>query len=307
MTQRILPHQGNKNYVAYVGMETDLIFNHGIDLPGGFASFPLLEKPDTRALMLTYSVRQIELAESAGCGTILETATWLASRDRAPEGYTPQSLAAVNRDAVALMVEARKSAKGPSDILISGCVGPRSDGYLPTEQMSVDESIEYHTEQISSLRNTAIDLISGYTLTYVAEAIGIARAALSAGYPVVISLTVETDGRLPTGTNLHEAIDAIDAETESQVAYFMVNCAHPDHFSDTLIGHPRLRGVVVNASRCSHAELDEIKELDDGNPDELGAEIASMIRQNPKIVVFGGCCGTDFRHLSAMAREVALS
>ena len=302
MTELDLTHESAGRFIAYVGMETDLIFNQGIELPGGFASFPLLEDPGTRALVQSYSTRHIELASKYGFGTILETATWLASRDRAPEGYTPEALAKVNRDAVELLVQTR-NASNAENVLISGNVGPQSDGYLPTEQMSADDAQAYHAEQIGHFPKE-LDVVSGYTLTYAAEAIGIARAAKAAGFPVVISLTVETDGQLPTGQSLGEAIDEIDSATGNYVSYFMVNCAHPDHFKSSLTAHPRLQGVVVNASRCSHAELDEAEELDDGNPHELGGEIAEILGSNPEMKVFGGCCGTDFRHLEAMAREV---
>jgi S-methylmethionine-dependent homocysteine/selenocysteine methylase len=79
-----------------------------------------------------------------------------------------------------------------------------------------------------------VDLISGYTLAYSAEAIGIVRTAKLFGLPVVIAFTVETDGCLPTGVSLEEAITQVDAATGGYAAYFMINCAHPDHFGNVL-------------------------------------------------------------------------
>ena len=151
------------------------------------------------------------------------------------------------------------------------------------------------------------DFISGYTLAYTQEAIGIARAAKRANLPVVISFTVETNGCLPTGTLLQEAIETVDHATDAYPSYYMINCAHPDHFQNILSDAPwmnRLKGIVANASRCSHAELDEAAELDDGNPTELGQQLANIHRNYPHINILGGCCGTDMRHITCIAQAI---
>jgi S-methylmethionine-dependent homocysteine/selenocysteine methylase len=86
----------------------------------------------------------------------------------------------------------------------------------------------------------------------------------------------------------------------------MINCAHPSHFEDVLATDApwvrRIRGLRANASRKSHAELNESTELDDGNPEELGREYAAFRQRHPQITVLGGCCGTDDRHVDAIAR-----
>ncbi len=300
-----LPHQTDRIYLAWVGMETDLIFNKGIDLPG-FASFPLLEKPDTRALLTSYITDQIALASAQGCGLILETPTWMANRDRARTlGYDDAQLSAVNRDAVGFM-NAIRAGHPETDILISVNIGPRDDAYVPGATMTPGEAEAYHALQINSLEGTALDLVSGYTLSNSGEAIGIARAAGRRNMPCVISFTVETDGRLPSGQTLDDAIAETDAQTNASPAYYMINCAHPDHFADTLTGNPRIQGVVANASRCSHAELDEATELDDGDPAELATQIATLVARHPQIRVIGGCCGTDMRHMEQMAQRITV-
>jgi homocysteine S-methyltransferase len=125
-----------------------------------------------------------------------------------------------------------------------------------------------------------------------------------ADIPAAVSFTVETDGRLPTGQPLHEAIDQVDAETSSGAAYFMVNCAHPTHFADALeydgAWRQRLVGLRANASSKSHAELDESTELDEGDPQDLGARHAALRDRLPNVTVLGGCCGTDARHVAAI-------
>lgn len=289
-------------FLAWTGMETDLIFNCGVDLPG-FASFPLLERAETRAIVLDYYRAQIRLAAEFGLGTILESTTWMANLDRAaPLGYGAGQLAEINCDAIALMTEAR-AAETHAPVVLSANVGPRGDGYGEGD-MSAAQAEAYHRPQIAALARTNVDVVSAYTMTNAAEAIGIVRACASLGLPVVVAFTVETDGRLPDGQPLAEAIAATDAATDAAAAYYMVNCAHPEHFDTVLNGSHRLKGLVVNASRCSHAELDEAETLDDGNPEELGAQIGALARAYPEICVVGGCCGTDMRHLRHMARAV---
>lgn len=289
--------------LAYAGMETDLMFTHGIDLPG-FASYPLLETEDGRALIQRYLKDMIALGDASGTGVILESPTWVANRDRgAAIGYSPEQLKQLNQQAIALMAELRAEA-GDVPTIISANIGPRVDAYAPKDQMNADEAERYHSEQISALAETEIDIVSGYTLAYSTEAIGIVRAAQRFGLPVVIAFTVETDGRLPTGVPLEIAISEVDAATDEYAAYFMINCAHPDHFASILEDRPwiqRVKGIVANASRCSHAELDEAKALDDGDPVELGKQLSDIRHRFPHIRVLGGCCGTDMRHMKQIA------
>lgn len=289
--------------LAYVGMETDLIFNRGVDLPG-FASYPLLESKEGRELLEGYLKDMIALGNESGTGVILESPTWVANRDRAAAlGYKPNALRDLNQQAVALMAEVR-AANGDVPTIISANLGPRDDAYAPEAQMTPWEAEDYHSEQISALADTAVDVISGYTLAYPAEAIGIVRAARRYGLPVVIAFTVETDGKLPIGITLEDAVSQVDAATDGYAAYFMINCAHPDHFKTVLEDRPwmqRVRGIVANASRCSHAELDEAEELDDGDPIELAQQLSEIRRMFPHIMVLGGCCGTDMRHMAKIA------
>lgn len=290
-------------FLAYTGMETDLIFNQGVDLPG-FASYPLLKSTEGRELLKGYLKDLIALGKEADAGVILESPTWVANRDRgAAIGYSSDELKKLNQDAISLMAAVR-SESDHSPTVLSANIGPREDAYAPETQMTSDQAERYHAEQISILAETDVDVISGYTLAYPSEAIGLIRAARRFRLPVVIAFTVETDGRLPTGESLAQAISEVDAATDGYAAYFMINCAHPEHFSSVLEGAPwmqRIRGIIANASRRSHAELDEAEELDDGNPTELGAQLADIRRRFPHIQVLGGCCGTDMRHMSQIA------
>ena len=283
------------------GMETTLIFHEGLDLPD-FASFVLLENEAGREALRAYYRRYIEIARFRGVEIILDTPTWRANRDWGERlGYSPEALSDVNRRAVELLEELRSR-----EVVVSGCVGPRGDGYEVGAAMSAGEAESYHAPQVETFAGTSADLVSALTLTYADEAIGIVRAASAAEVPVVISFTVETDGRLPTGQALGDAIEQVDTETGAAAAYFMVNCAHPTHFAEALEGEwlERLRGVRANASKKSHAELDEAEELDEGDPAELAERYRELRERLPRLSVVGGCCGTDHRHIDAICVAV---
>ncbi len=281
-------------WLNWVGVETDLIFNKGVDLPN-FASFPLLETEDGRGLLRAYYADLCEIGRSHGCGVVLESCTWMASSERGgPLGYDTDALERVNQSAIQLMEPFR--AEG---VLVSGNIGPCGDGYVAGSATQAQYAA-YHGPQIASFAQTSADLITGMTIPTVAEAAGLIEAAQAVEKPIAISFVVETDGCLPDGTPLMEAIASCDDQTEGQAAFFMVNCAHPDHMAPAFAGKvsPRLQGAIANASRCTHAELDEAEVLDDGDPHELGGQMAALRRTYPQLAVLGGCCGTDLRHIS---------
>jgi S-methylmethionine-dependent homocysteine/selenocysteine methylase len=296
---------GTGLFVTDGGLETELIFHHGLDLPC-FAAFPLLENPDTCARLRRYYDGYLAIARDHGAGFVIETPTWRANPDWAGQlGYSPEQLDAANRAAVSLAEEVRAVAAADGiTAVVSGCVGPRGDGYDPGIAMTPEEAERYHSVQIGTFATTSADQVTAITMTNAEEAIGIVRAASAAGIPAAISFTVETDGRLPTGQPLHEAIEQVDAATGASAAYFMVNCAHPTHFADALAPdgawRRRLVGLRANASMRSHAELDEATELDEGDPVDLGARHAALRDRLPAVTVLGGCCGTDARHVAAI-------
>jgi homocysteine S-methyltransferase len=295
---------GDRLFLADGGLETDLIFTRGVDLPL-FASFPLLDTDDGRAALRDYFEPFLALAEEQGAGFVLDTATWRANADWGPQlGYERADLERVNRDAVAFALELRDGAgDGPAPIVVNGVIGPRGDGYVAGDQMTAVEAEAYHALQADAFAAAGADMLTAVTMTYAEEAIGIARAAAAAGLPCAISFTVETDGRLPSGQPLGGAIAAVEAATNAGPAYYMVNCAHPTHFAHVVadLGDlaGRIGGLRVNASSKSHAELDEATELDAGDPEALEREHAALLAHLPNACVLGGCCGTDARHVAA--------
>ena len=287
------------------GLETSLVFLDGLDLPC-FAAFPLLGKEDGRERLGRYFRQYLDIAEQHGVGFVLDTPTWRANPDWAGKlGFSSEALSIANRQAVAWARElaAPYMARGMV-VLVNGVVGPRGDGYRADTSMKPAEAEDYHSGQIKAFRDAGADMVSAVTMTYSQEAAGIACAAMAVGLQPVISFTVETDGRLPSGESLKDAIEMVDEETDGAPAYFMINCAHPSHFDAVLAGGgrwlSRIRGVRANASAKSHAELDAATELDPGDPVDLGRRYRAMRDRFGHIGVLGGCCGTDSRHIAAI-------
>jgi len=302
-----LPQLGGDLFLTDGGLETTLIFLEGQELPH-FAAFHLFKTPEGANALRKYFRVYGALARTFSTGLVLETPTWRANPDWADKlGYSADALADVNRKSVRLLEEIRSEYEtNRTPIVISGCLGPRGDGYIPDTAMSITDAENYHRVQIQTFAETAADLVTAITMNYVEEAVGIARAARRSNVPVVISFTVETDGKLPTGQALGDAIKQVDDATTGYPAYFMINCAHPSHFDKVIRGDEawavRIRGLRANASKMSHAELNEAPTLDAGDPSELGQEYAALRKRQLKYLnVMGGCCGTDDRHVEQIA------
>lgn len=305
--RQALPQLAGDIFLTDGGIETTLIFHDCLDLPE-FAAFDLLRQEEGREALWRYFESYASLAVQHSVGFILESATWRANPDWGKKlGYSAEMLDEANREAIRLLVEVREvHASESSPMVVSGCVGPRGDGYDPGNQMTPDEATEYHSTQIETFSATEADIITAITMTHTEEAVGVARAAAANGMPSVISFTVETDGRLPTGQSLGEAIEQVDDSSDVVPAYYMINCAHPSHFAGSLAGGAgwveRVRGIRANASTMSHAELDEAQELDDGDPVELAQQYRALVGLFGHINVLGGCCGTDHRHLEEICK-----
>jgi homocysteine S-methyltransferase len=282
------------------GLETVLVFDEGIDLPH-FAAFPLVDSDDGRAALRRYYTPFLELARDRGVPLVLSAPTWRANADWARLlGYEDDELASVNRRAVEFL---EVMAADYDDVAVEGSVGPRSDAYNPTFLMDPDEAERYHAAQLRTFADAGCAQATALTLTYPDEAVGIARAAKAAGIPIVLGFTVETDGRLPSGDSIEDAILAVDNATDGAAEFFVINCAHPTHFADALPegdARTRIRGLRANASRLSHAELDEAEELDSGDPVDLAERYVALRGDLPNLEVVGGCCGTDIRHVTAI-------
>ncbi len=303
-----LPQLNGREFLTDGGLETTLIFHQGMELPH-FASFDILNDPYGEAILKEYYENYIEIARKHGMGFVLESPTWRASRDWGYLlGYSAESLTEINHKAIAQLEQIRSSFEEEQmPMVVSGCIGPRGDGYLPDKMMSVSEALEYHSEQIRVLGETNADMISAFTINYSNEAIGMALAAMENQMPIVIGFTVETDGKLPSGESLKKAIDLVDKSTGDYPVYYMINCAHPTHFRSVLEiegkWKNRIMAIRANASKKSHAELDQSDHLDSGDKCELARGYAELRKLLPNLKVIGGCCGTDHTHIEEICRS----
>jgi homocysteine S-methyltransferase len=304
-----LPQLGDSLFLTDGGLETTLVFHEGLDLLH-FAAFVLLKSEEGTVVLRRYFERYVEVARAHEVGLVLETPTWRANPDwGARLGYDAATLGEANRRGVSLLLEIRQAFESPhTPIVISGNLGPRGDGYLPGARMTAAEARAYHAPQIDTFAGTDADMVAALTMNYPEEAIGIVLAARAARMPVAISFTTETDGRLPSGATLGDAIAQTDDATDGYAAYYMLNCAHPTHvepaFAEPGSWRDRIRGLRANASRKSHAELDESTEIDMGDPEELGAQYRQLRGVIGRLSVAGGCCGTDHRHVDAIGRAL---
>ena len=304
-----LPQLGDTIFITDGGLETVLIFQKDIELPM-FAAFDLLNSADGIEKLKDYYMPYIELALSNRSGLILDTATWRASNGWGEKlGYSAREIRQFNQLSVAILQTMRdRYANAASPMVINGAIGPRDDGYQPQSKMDAIAAQAYHRHQVEAFAASPADMVTAVTMTYADEAIGIANAAKNAGLPVAISFTVETDGGLPDGTTLEQAITTVDDATSQAPVYYMINCAHPSHFEHALHHREawtdRIFGVRANASPKSHAELDEADELDDGDPREFGRLYVHLRERLRNLRVVGGCCGTDHRHIGELCRNL---
>ncbi len=302
--------KSDRFYLTDGGLETFMVFDKGYDLPC-FSAAVLLETEGGRAELSAYFDRFIGLAKADERGYVLDVPTWRSGMAWAEAlGKSALEQMQVNTEAVRFVEAIRAQQETEAcPILLNGLVGPAGDAYAPGTLLSESEALDTHAPQIAALAGAGVDLISALTLTHSEEAVGIVRAAQKANVPLAIAFTLETDGNLPSGQPLGEAIAQVDSATANGPIYYMINCAHPDHFRDKLSGNAdwlaRIGGLRCNASRLSHAELDAAEELDDGDPQELGRLNADLLEMLPNVRVFGGCCGTDHRHVECMSHHAS--
>lgn len=303
-----LPDGPKSPFMTDGGLETTLVFHDGIDLPD-FAAFPLLDNVAGRSSLRRYYAPYLDIAQSRGLGIVLDTPTWRANPDWGMRlGYDGEALIEANVAAVRFVSDLG-AERASVPVVVNGVIGPRGDGYVVGESMSEAEAARYHSLQVRAFAEAGVDLVTAVTMTYSGEAVGVVLAAMEAEMPVVVGFTVETDGRLPSGMTIGEAIAEVDAATGNGPAWYMINCAHPSHFVDALSADAewlgRIKAIRANASRMSHAELDEAPELDRGNPAELASDYVALHKALPDLRVVGGCCGTDHDHIDRICEALA--
>ena len=320
MTQAAAKLLSERQFLTAGGTETYLVFQQQFPMRD-FCAFEIFEHEDALSkLEDQYLYPLISAVDAHGHGLLLDALVWRAHPDYIEAlGYPPSDLSRLNelaleRTRAAVDVWREREQRNAEDfpVLITADIGPRGDGYRVDDAPSSEAARAYHRAQLEVLAGADTDAVCAWTMTNANEAIGIAQAAAEFELPIIISPTVETDGRLPDGTTLREFIHRVDDATEAAPVFYTVNCAHPTHLMPTLDAASvrnedwlnRFQGFRANSSKKSHEELDNSTELDRGNPHELAEEVAAMTRaHNLKLV--GGCCGTDMEHIAEIARATS--
>ncbi|MEP7314655.1 MAG: homocysteine S-methyltransferase family protein [Pseudomonadota bacterium] len=304
-----LPQHDGRRMTSAGGFETWLQYVDGFKLRH-FCGFELLNDARGVSCLKAYHRGVVEAAVANGFGVINEGLHYRASRDWGELiGFSREALEEINIRGIDFYKDfAREYASPETPMIVGGVIGPRGDAYNVGRLPDSTEAEDYHSEQILTFRKAGADVVTAMTFSSVEEAIGVARAARAAEMPVVISFLVAKGGKLKGGESLEDAISSVDSATDSAPAYYMINCTHPTEFEPGLTPGNwtgRLGGFLPNAVAMETLDLCKLGHLEDGDPEELGAQMAGLARRFPHVNVWGGCCGTDGRHIAQIARQVS--
>lgn len=266
---------------------------------------------DTKRRALEEICREyLEIGRQFGLPLLMSTPTWRASRERiAAAGLAGRDL---NADNAAFLEQLRSSYQEYADkVLICGLMSCKGDAYQPGEALSVEQAAVFHAWQAKKLAATTVDLILASTLPSLSEATGLALALAATGKPYLISFVVRPTGTLLDGTPLQEAVAAIDATANPKPLAFMINCTHVSFARSALLHEvnssayvrQRVIGLLANTAALSPEYLDNSSHLVEEEPEAFGASVAAL-GQELGLKILGGCCGTDGRHLTALARRL---
>ena len=303
-----LPQLNNKNMITCWGMGTWLQFADGFDAPH-FTTFQWLENPKSLQALRDFHRKVARAAVSSGFGVVTDGLHYRTSRDWCElAGYSERQMIDANFREIEFCKEIAAEFDSPETPMpLGGAIGPRGDAYDKGHVMGAAEAEDYHSEQIGILKDAGADLITAATFTSVDEAVGVIRASVALDMPVAVSFTLTTEGVLLSGMTLQDAIEQTDAQTDNGAAYFTVNCAHPTEIEPALQGGDwgkRLLGFMPNAVSLEKGQLCSLGHIEDGDPVELGQQMGSFAKRFPHMRVWGGCCGTDARHIGEICRSV---
>ncbi len=238
------------------------------------------------------------------------TDTWRANIARLKESGMENT--DVNGNCVRFLQEIVAEYGEYSDkVCIGGLIGCKGDAYRPEEALSELEAADFHSFQIDALARAGVDFLFAATIPSAGEAAGIANAMAASGLPYAISFVLNRQGRILDGTSLNEAISHIEGLSARPTLFYMANCCHPTFLEAALKelatkdAHllKRLIGLQANTSSRDANELDNLGFMDSEDSDRF-ADLMLGVHQNFNLKILGGCCGTDDRHISAIAERL---
>ena len=241
---------------------------------------------------------------------ILTASTWRAQPERiAAAGCADR---AVNADNLRLLQDLRQATGSySSQVMIGGLVGSRGDAYQPRAALSLADAHRYHAQQAEELAQAGADFLLGITLPALSEALGLGAALADTRRPYLLSFVVRPNGTLLDGTSLDIAINLIDQQTQPRPVGYLINCTHPD-FAYAALTHPvhcspatrqRFIGILANTAALSPEALDGHAYLQSADP-AVFASAMMRLHNELGLKILGGCCGTDDRHIRAIAQRM---
>lgn len=303
------PREDGLLYLTEGGTETEVMYRHGHALRE-FAMFELMDNPQAVDDLRDMYRRYLETAAKHGFGAMISGFDYRASPDwGAKLGYSAEALREMQLKCIDFLQEVSMPYTDELPrVAIAGCVGPRGDAYSLNRTITAETAEEYHSTQMETLKECGVDLVWAATINNIPEAVGISRAAASAGLPVNIAFTLTSDHRLRSGPSLKEAVEATDAEAGSaRPDSFGINCSHPDEFEPALEPGDwtrRIRSLRPNAAKMDKVSLCKLGHIEEGDPEELGRQMGDLARRLPEVDIWGGCCGSWDKHLDRIARHV---
>jgi S-methylmethionine-dependent homocysteine/selenocysteine methylase len=298
----------NKLFLTEAGIETELMYKWGFEIPH-FAMFALLENDQIVSTLRGMYRSYLDVAAKHEMSFLMGGFDYRASPDWAELlGYGPEALKEANLRC--LDFHRQMGAEYASDVpeaVTMGCVGPRGDAYQLNRTISEAEAEDYHSVQLTTLRDAKVPLVYAATFNNIPEAVGVVRAARRLGLPIALSFSLDSNSKLKSGPSVKEAIEAVDEATDRAPEFYAINCSHPVEFEPALEPGSwieRLRNLRPNASKMEKIALCKLGHLEEGDPIELGQLMGQLAKRYPHMDIWGGCCGTGEVHLEEIARNV---
>lgn len=278
----------------------------GLDINGPVSMADLVYEEKGRIALATLWKEYMGIAQRYQLPFIATTPTRRANKERVRmAGYDE----AIIEDNVNFLREIKESSS--VEMYIGGLMGCKGDAYTGDGALSVEQAIDFHRWQADLFKSAGVDFLYAGIMPVLAEAMGMATVMSEMDIPYIISFTIQKDGKLIDGHTIDYAIRFIDDNVANKPIGYMTNCVHPDivykalshTFNQTEAIHSRFIGIQANTSALTYQELDGAKDLQTSSPDDLAKDMMTL-KSDYHFKIFGGCCGTDQRHIEEIAKLI---
>lgn len=292
------------------GIETRVMFETDVALPAHVGAAGLVEDPAGGPVLRRIYESYVAAARPSRLPVIIGTPTFRASPNFVRRAGLDVAGATrrLNASAAAMHRGIRERSRA-HPVFVAGVIGPSGDAYSPGEALPASEAREYHAVQAEVLAASGVDFLYAPTFPAVEEALGVSMAMADTGLSHVVSFVLGRDGRVLDGTPLRAAVGRIDAEAPP--LFYSISCVHTsvveralrDEAGASGIAGERLLELKANASSLSTDQLVKLDHLEGDDPERFAAGMRE-IHEDFGLRILGGCCGTDDRHIKALAARL---